>query len=815
MVAHRKDLVALSLAILLLASPCYPQSSSSNDPIQRESETWPLSGKVVNSVTGKPIPRVLVRLPELQRAALTDSAGNFSFANVPSGKVAITVSKPGYFHAGQPLLPGKFYVRNNSPYESQVGPQTANLVLQLLPEAVIVGTVRGDAGQPLAGVFVNALMPAQGKQQQGRLWTVREDVVTGADGKFFLGGLAPGRYYLRLHPLQGAPVILKVKTAATEERYPLEVYFPDNDAAGAAPLDLVAGQVREANFNLKLIRVDRENSQSADRREPEPDALPKSGPFQISGVLVEQLSGRPIPRGRVAICDAGHPCDPFAAVVTADDGRFSFSRLGEGKYILSGSRKGQGYSYYDSHDGFTTGIAVGPGMDTPNLVFRLPDYSSLSGRITDEAGEPVHKARVLLYWPGTRYGIQRVHSSFQAQTNEQGTYHFDALGPGKYFMAVMASPWYAQRPAASQHVQPAFYSFFSRDNPRSGTYLEDQGPSPLDVAYPLTFYPGTSEASAASLITLRSGEHFIADLALKPVPALHVFLSTSEAGDKEEAAKLESAEIQTRLWNGSPLDVPAETRILSSGQIDITGIIPGHYQVKVQTVQNNRVTVAEKGEMDVFSSGETILAHEKPSVHLTADVQFEGAPDLSLNPANESLFVSDFESPKLYTVSVPAPGTFAFQEPVEPGNYQLSMNSSSPHFIKALSASGATVIGNGIKIDGSSPVRVNVTVAFDGAIVTGVALRDGKPFAGAMILLAPLARVDPMLNRSLFKQDQSNSDGSFGMGAIAPGKYVLLAIENGWDLEWRNPGVLQPYLSHAVVLEVEEKGKYNVNVTVQ
>lgn len=817
MVAHRGDLIALLLAILLLASYSYPQSSLSSDSLPKESDTYPLAGKVVNSITGKPVPRVLVRLPELQRAVLTDSEGNFSFNDVPADEVAVLAFKPGYFRADQPLAPDQFYVCNNSPYEFNVGPDMGTPILRLLPEAVVFGTVRGNMGRGLAEVLVSVLVPEHGKQQ-AQFRTVREDVATDFDGKFFISGLAPGRYYLRVRPGQASMRILQPKTAATQETYPTEVYFPDADAAGAAPLDLAAGQAREANFNLKLIRMDKAkaNPSSPLRAETEQAASANTGRFQISGVLVDDLSGRPISQGRVAISEATRPYDSFAAVATAGDGRFSFSGLAEGKYILSAARDGEGYNFYDSHDAlFTTGIVLGQGLDPGNLVFRLPVYSRLSGRITDEAGEPVHKARVQLYWTGTKYGVQSTNPWYLTETNEQGAYHFDVLLPGRYFIAVMASPWYAQRPAVSQAVQTDFYSSFSHNQQTFGTYMEQQGPSPLDVAYPVMFYPGTTEASAAIPVTLSSGEHLAADLTLKPVPALHISLSPGEAGDKEQKGIFEPAQIQVRLLNASPVDVPAETRMLPSGKIDITGIAPGHYRVKVHGVLNNRVQVLESGEIDVLSSGEKILDHEKPSVPLTANVQFEGTPDPSSNPANQYLFMSDSDSRNLYSIAVPAPGTFELQGSAEPGNYQLSMNGNISHFVKSVSATGATVNGNTVKIDGNGPVNLNVTVAFGGAIVTGVALRDNKPFAGAMILLAPLAPADAVLNKSLFKQDQSDSDGSFGLGAVAPGKYVLIAVENGWDLEWTNPVALRPYLSHGVVLQVEGTGKYNVNVSVQ
>ena len=50
------------------------------------------------------------------------------------------------------------------------------------------------------------------------------------------------------------------------------------------------------------------------------------------------------------------------------------------------------------------------------------------------------------------------------------------------------------------------------------------------------------------------------------------------------------------------------------------------------------------------------------------------------------------------------------------------------------------------------------------------------------------------------RRDQSDSDGTFTLANILPGKYVLMAIENGWDLEWMNPSVLKPYRERGITL---------------
>ena len=53
---------------------------------------------------------------------------------------------------------------------------------------------------------------------------------------------------------------------------------------------------------------------------------------------------------------------------------------------------------------------------------------------------------------------------------------------------------------------------------------------------------------------------------------------------------------------------------------------------------------------------------------------------------------------------------------------------------------------------------------------------------------------NPEADRELFRRDQSDLDGTFLLRNVIPGSYTLLAIENGWDLDWSQPGVIAAYL---------------------
>jgi hypothetical protein len=101
------------------------------------------------------------------------------------------------------------------------------------------------------------------------------------------------------------------------------------------------------------------------------------------------------------------------------------------------------------------------------------------------------------------------------------------------------------------------------------------------------------------------------------------------------------------------------------------------------------------------------------------------------------------------------------------------------------------------------PPGASLTVALSlvGGSVTveGFAKRAGKGVSGAMIVLVPK---NPEVNHDRFRRDQSDLDGSFSLPDVIPGSYTIIAIENGWDLDWSEPAVLAQYLQHGETIEV-------------
>jgi hypothetical protein len=209
---------------------------------EASNSVYKLSGNVIDGATGTALPRVLVRVSG--RAVLTALDGTFSFSDLPAGKVQVMASKPGYF------LPGDTGLQRRQDVAGivEIGPDTANLALKLLPEAVIFGQVAGDDGEPIEGAEVEALTyaPIDGYRRPRTIALAQTD----EDGNYRIAGLPKAEYYVTVKPGDRARRLLTA-TGKDDKGYPLFLFHPDAPAVdGAAPVPLVPGRHQEINFAL-------------------------------------------------------------------------------------------------------------------------------------------------------------------------------------------------------------------------------------------------------------------------------------------------------------------------------------------------------------------------------------------------------------------------------------------------------------------------------------------------------------------------------------------------------------------------------------
>ena len=527
---------------------------------------------------------------------------------------------------------------------------------------------------------------------------------------------------------------------------------------------------------------------------------PITNDFQISGVVVDSVTGQPLSNTRVAIATVLER-NAFTTIVTAEDGRFLFPGLTSGKYTLTAQRRGYLAQTLNQHEQYSTSIAVGPDLDSSNLVFRLTANSAIFGTVTDEEGDAVREAQVMLFQSSIINGVRNTRPRTAMLAGDDGSYRFSHLPAGQYFIAVSAHPWYAQGPPAP----PMRVIQDSEGNRQLVPTGEEPPPDPLDVAYPVTFYAGATESAGATPIVLGKGEAASIDVSLHPVPALH-FRITAGPPIPEGQSNV-AASFQEMIFGGTPIQVHANSVLTTPGVLAVGGIAPGHYSMTINTY-NNGVQALQERNVDVSRNGEPDASHASSLVSISGVVRAELPAAM---PSQGVIYLRGKNSVKFFGERIGDKGEVEFKG-VPPGSYEVSLQSAPGIFTKSISAVGASVTGHTLQIKSGGPVKLNLVVAQGHGEVSGIALRDGKGVAGAMVILVP---EDPVNDQVLFRRDQSDSDGTFTLAIVVPGRYTVLAIENGWDLEWANPEVLKKFMAQGEPVIVAPKGKYSVKVKVQ
>lgn len=504
--------------------------------------------------------------------------------------------------------------------------------------------------------------------------------------------------------------------------------------------------------------------------------------YPIAGTVTNTVTGEPVLHATVSLEDE-ETRDTIASAETTEGGRFTLPSMAAAKYVLRVARRGYLTSYFNEHDEFSSAIVTGEGQDTEHIPFLLKPTAVVHGTVTDDAGEPVGQAQVILMRKSRSGGLgEHLTRSISGMTDDTGGFEFWDLMPGTYLLAVKATPWFA----------------LHRMTP--GTSPEEaSAAAALDVAYPVTFYDGTAEEDAATPITLAAGDRSELNVSLHAVPAIHLVVHTgeTEAGGRRYVN-------MPGLWQtvfGEDEAVVAAGGMRpgppGSGLAEIRGVAPGHYSV----MQGNPPRITD---LDARGSGsqEVDMASGVPTAAVDVKVRMADGSPLP-QPLALSL-MSDVSVQKEIAASMAGLGKLKFDS-VPAGNWTLVARSGDMSFaVVGLQFGTETLAGSRFAVK-TRPVTLIAILARGTTRVIGFARKDGKAMAGAMIVLVPK---DPAANWAMFRRDQSDSDGSFTFRDVVPGQYTAVAIEDGWELEWARAEVIGRYLPRGTAVTItSQSGK--------
>lgn len=503
--------------------------------------------------------------------------------------------------------------------------------------------------------------------------------------------------------------------------------------------------------------------------------------FTISGTMVEHATNRPL-GGVLVTLSPTAARDQQLTVVTGADGRFTFTNLPAGKYSLLAQRRGEQEIHgYLGTEGYSTGVVTGPGFQTEALVFPLDAPASIAGAVVDEDGEPIGQASVMLLRKWVSSGRLQVSQAEQKVTGSSGRFRFAHLSPGTYFIAVQARPWYARNPGpVPDGAQP-------------------ESARELDVAYPVTYDGDTTNGAAAAPITLSEGGSVAVQIDLRAVPAIHVPVSGLDMSQGMAAIAFSEGP--------GGVQIPVNASISGANNTyELNGLAPARYVLQLNRFIQGEGRLHSRRAVDLTADS-TLSLQDTSSTSVLGQVVFEGVDRL---PGRAGVVLSDGRQSPF--AQLQQDGSFSFaQQPIPPGRYEVYIQNVPDGYVKSVTAKGAAAAGDTVEIADGASVQLSVTVGKGvRAKLDGIALKDGKPTSGAMILLLPQDGKRSLLIR----RDQSDSDGTFTLPEIVPGRYTLLAVDDGRDLAYQDPAVIKPYLAGGQVIDMPLANDAPVKVNV-
>ena len=501
-----------------------------------------------------------------------------------------------------------------------------------------------------------------------------------------------------------------------------------------------------------------------------------SAHHEISGIVVSAKTGEPLENTSVTVLQSSNR-KTVAETLTNRAGRFQFSDVANGKYDLVASRRGYVPSAYEQHDGgINTAIVTGDGLVSTGLLFQLAPQGRIFGTVQEDSGDPVPSAQVKLFQKDTNGGTGRMLAIKGDNADSMGNFELGSLPPGKYVVCVIGTPWYAQ-PKRSFPGMPSTAA---------------SGLARLDVFYAPTCYPGPTDPGEAESIAVAAGEQVSLNLTLHPVPGIHLSVPIPARDDNGQPA-FSPPQVSTNIF-GTSESLPT--------QVNFTREDPhGPYTADIE-LPAGQYTFSFPGQngdpgrhmivnADASASAlTTTSADPDPTVNGTIQVE-DGEP----LPKSSVVWLESKDGNPSPATQVNPDGTFTMQS-LQAGVYTVGV-SSFP--IARLIAKGAQVRGHLLTV-GGEPVQLNIVVRRSSAILNGIVKRNGVPASGVFVLLVPTGAQQ---TGDRARPNQSDSDGTFNFRLIPPGAYTIVAIENGWKLDWANADTIKPYLARGQQMRVQ------------
>ena len=531
------------------------------------------------------------------------------------------------------------------------------------------------------------------------------------------------------------------------------------------------------------------------------ESAPAANASSIAGTVVKEPGSQPLKKVLVQVVAEDQKQGGNYSATTDADGHFRIENVVPGRYRLFLEKTGLVEVNGRGFKADTNVLTVQAGRAVEDLLFRMLPTAIVSGRITDEDGDPISGVRVVAQ--KKKPGKSTRETAGSESTNDLGEYRLSGLFPGQYWIVAMPPP--DMRDYEKQ--------------PEKSAQGDKQSEAQNDTRYVTTYYPGTYDAMQASAITLKAGDEMPVNLTLTPSRTYRIrgIVTGVTAGQKATVDLVSKAG-----------DSVHSNEVGPDGQFESRGIAPGSYVLRASAGTESRPLTARQDISVVAADVDAVKLTPLPSFQLSGHLRLEGRAPGELTRYSVNLRAAEvtddpgfFMSQDFFGENTPVDrlGNFEWKN-VIPGNYivQVYGGDGQGFFLKSVALDGRDIATG---FTASGPATLDLLVSYKGGTVEGMVVEKEKdvdtdhvnndhPVANAAVVAVPEEKYRKLPDR--FVTGSTDQHGSFTIRGLAPGSYRLYAWQDVEEGAWRDPDFLKSQEANGTALKVEEGSRQQVEL---